>query len=240
MTEPVRLSKKLAEQLPCSRREAELYIEGGWVLVDGEVVDEPHFRVQHQTVSLKPGAQAKPLPPVTLLLNKPAGYRSGEGDNPALALITPESLAAEDRSGLTPLKRHFARLTPGLPLETDAEGLVVYTQDWRVVRLMTEDAATLEQEYTVAFGGELTPEGLKLLNHGLVFDGWPLPAAKVSRASDTRLRFALKDSQPGQIAWMCEQVGLEVTAMKRLRIGRLSLGGLPTGQWRYLLGYERF
>jgi 23S rRNA pseudouridine2604 synthase len=240
MTESVRLSKFLAEQLACSRRDAELYIEGGWVTVDGEVVDEAHFRVQGQRVELLPGAKAEPLPPVTILLNKLPGYQSGDGGNPATALITPATLSGADRSGLRPLKRHFSRLTPTLPLETDAEGLTVYSQDWRVLRKLEEDAAFIEQEYIVSFNGELDAEGLALLNHGLVYDGWAIPPIKVSRQSETRLRFALKDNQPGQIAWMCEQVGLEITAMKRIRIGRLPMAGLEPGQWRYLLGYERF
>ncbi|HEX5361887.1 MAG TPA: rRNA pseudouridine synthase [Fluviicoccus sp.] len=240
MTESVRLSKFLAEQLACSRRDAELYIEGGWVTVDGEVVDEAHFRVQGQRVELLPGAKAEPLPPVTILLNKLPGYQSGDGGNPAAALISPATLSGADRSGLRPLKRHFSRLTPTLPLETDAEGLTVYSQDWRVLRKLEEDAAIIEQEYIVSFSGDLTGEALALLNHGLVYEGWAIPPMKVSRQSETRLRFALKDNQPGQIAWMCEQVGLEVTAMKRIRIGRLPMAGLEPGHWRYLLGYERF
>ena len=52
MSEPVRLAKRLAEMLSCSRREAEQYIEGGWVTVDGEVVEEPQFRVLHQKIEL--------------------------------------------------------------------------------------------------------------------------------------------------------------------------------------------
>ena len=240
MTEPVRLSKRLAELLPCSRRDAELYIEGGWVRVDGEVVDEAHFRVQDQTVELLPGARAEPLPPVTILLNKLSGYQSGDGPNPALKLVTPESLLPEDRSGLRPLKRHFTRLSSPLPLETDAEGLTVYTQDWRVLRKLEDDAAQIEQEYIVTFKGELTPHALALLNHGLVYEDWAIPPMKVSRQSENRLRFALKDNQPGQIAWMCGEVGLEIEAMKRIRIGRLPMAGLQPGQWRYLLGYERF
>ena len=56
MTDPVRLSKRLAELLPCSRREAELYIEGGWVTVDGKRVEEPQYRVTDQRIELLPGA----------------------------------------------------------------------------------------------------------------------------------------------------------------------------------------
>ena len=57
MTDPIRLSKRLAELVGCSRREAELYIEGGWVSVDGNVVEEPHFKVTEQSVELHPDAE---------------------------------------------------------------------------------------------------------------------------------------------------------------------------------------
>jgi len=74
MTDPVRLAKRLAEQLGCSRREAELYIEGGWVTVDGELVEAPFIKVRpEQRVELQAGATAKEITPVTLLLHKPAG-----------------------------------------------------------------------------------------------------------------------------------------------------------------------
>jgi len=83
-------------------------------------------------------------------------------------------------------------------------------------------------------------DGLKLLNHGLSFNGRALPPAKVSWQNETRLRFALKGVQPGQIAHACKSVGLQVLAMKRLRIGRVSMAKLPPGQWRYLMPHERF
>ncbi|MGH8462689.1 MAG: S4 domain-containing protein, partial [Pseudomonas sp.] len=69
MSEPTRLSKRLIELVGCSRREAELYIEGGWVTVDGTVIDEPQFKVTEQKVELQGGARAEALEPVTLLLH---------------------------------------------------------------------------------------------------------------------------------------------------------------------------
>ena len=72
MSEPVRLAKRVAAMVPCSRREAELYIEGGWVRVDGVVVEEPQHRVsEDELVELDPGATLAALEPVTLLLHKP-------------------------------------------------------------------------------------------------------------------------------------------------------------------------
>lgn len=236
MTESIRLAKRVATLLHCSRSEAEQYIEGGWVKVDGVVVEEPGFRVQNEQVELIPNASLAAVAPVTILLHKPPG----EEANMAVRLVTPDNLAADDRSGIRFLKRHLSDLTATDSLETMASGLIVFTQDWRIARKLVDDRATIEHEYIVEVTGDLIPDGLKLLNHGLTFNGKPLPPIKVSWQNETRLRFALKGQQRGQVAHMCEKVGLTVVAMKRIRIGRVPMAGLPVGHWRYLLGYERF
>ncbi|MDD2700603.1 MAG: RNA pseudouridine synthase [Sideroxydans sp.] len=233
MTEAVRLAKRVAELAACSRREAELYIAGGWVKVDGQVVELPQFMVAGQQVEIDPQAKAEPVAPVTLLLHQPAGVD-------AASLLRADTRAAEDHAHIRVLQQHFVKLTPCLPLEPDAGGLAVFTQDFRISRKLVEGAATVEQEYVAEVAGELTDEGLKLLNHGLTFNGQPLAPAKVSRQNETRLRFALKGVRPGQIAFMCDSVGLQLLSLRRLRIGRLSMGKLPAGQWRYLAPYEKF
>jgi 23S rRNA pseudouridine2604 synthase len=127
-----------------------------------------------------------------------------------------------------------------VPLPPQASGLAVFSQDGRVVRKLTEDALAIEQELVAEVTGEAPPHGLGLLGHGLAFEGRPLPPVKVSWQSETRLRFALKGIAPGLVPWMCEQVGLHVTALKRIRLGRLPMAGLAPGQWRYLRPGERF
>ena len=233
MTEPIRLAKRLAEVLPCSRSEAEQYIQGGWVTVDGVVVEEPQFKVLHQTIELSKEASLLAPTAVTLLLHKPANF---------VADLHLATHAGDDRSGIVQLKKHFAAALI-TPLALPASGLVVFTDDWRVARKLQEDAATLEHEVVVEVKGDIKPGGLERLNradHGFTFNGKLLSQAKVSWQSEARLRFALKGEQPGQIAYFCESVGLLVTGMKRLRIGRVPLRGLPIGQWRYLLPDERF
>lgn len=239
----VRLAKRLAETLPCSRSEAESYIEGGWVSVDDQVVEEPGARVAPgQKIVLAPGATLQEIAPVTILLHKPAGHNAGIGTDGKLALacLGQESLMQPDRSGQRFLKRHVAGLTLTNVLDTSASGLIVFTQDFRVARKLVDEAARVEQEFIVEVAGQIVPDGLALLNHGLPFNGKPLPPIKVSWQNETRLRFALKGVQPGQIAHMCRMVGLAVVSMKRIRIGRISMAALPAGQWRYLLGFERF
>lgn len=233
----------------CSRSEAEQYIEGGWVTVDGVVVEEPQFRILNQTIALDKNASLLTLTAVTLLLHKPVGYEAGLGSAadsqapPAAQLLSLANQAAGDRSGIRPLKKHCSASALATPLATPASGLLVFTQDWRVARKLQEDASTLEHEVIVQVSGDIKPGGLERLNrvdHGFTFNGVLLPPAKVSWQSETRLRFALKGALPGQIAYMCECVGLTVEAMKRIRLGRVPLSQLPPGQWRYLLPHERF
>ena len=245
MTDSIRLAKRVAELAPCSRGEAEQYIANGAVTVDGVVVEEPGFRVLlGQQVVLLPDASLAPVEPVTILLHKPVGVVAQAAPEaavlPVLELITAATLAADDRSGNRFLKRHLAKLTLTSPLETEASGLVVLTQDWRIVRKLVDDAVRIEQEFIVEVAGEMRADGLELLNAGVSWNGKPVRSMKVSWQNEKRLRFALKNPQPGQIAHMCRQVGLSVVALRRIRIGRLPLAGLAVGEWRYLLGYEQF
>ena len=236
MTDPIRLSKRLIEVIGCSRREAELYIEGGWVTADGVVVEEPQFKVAEQRVELLPGAVLAPIEPVTLLLHVPSGH------NPERAAesISPATHWADDGSAIRVLKSHFNRLTPCIPLQAGADGLHVLTQDWRIERKLREDLSKLEQEYVVEVVGTLSANQLKQLAHGLTFNGVALPPCKVSWQNETRLRFALKNPLPGQIVFMCNSVDLKVLSMKRIRIGGVPMAKVQPGQWRYLAAKERF
>jgi len=233
MTVTIRLAKRLIELVSCSRSEAELYIAGGWVMVDGQVIEEPQYMVSDaQVVELHHAANLIPIEPATMLIHKPAFADAVQ--------ISAENRSADDTSGIYLLKQHLHRLTQCLPLERNAGGLQVFTQNFRVARKLTDEAATIEQEYIVEVEGELSAEGLKLLNHGLKFNGRMLPPIKVSWQNETRLRFALKGVIAGSVAHMCQAVGLKVIAMKRIRIGCVAMAKLPVGQWRYLMPHEKF
>jgi len=246
--EGVRLARRVAELAGCSRREAELYIEGGWVRVNGEVVEMPQFRVLDQTVELDPAARRQPATaPVTLVLHKPpdviATAAAGQA-HAAIDLLRPETRDSSDRSGIRQLQRHLRGLEVVTPLEPAASGLLVFTQDWRVKRKLVEDGALVEHEVMVGVRGTVAPEALQQLNRAPVVDGRAMAPARVSvnrQTGDvTGLRFALKGYWTGQIAHMCSAAGLTILAVKRIRIGRLPLAGLPEGHWRYLMPYERF
>ena len=239
----IRLAKRVAEMIPCSRSEAEQYIAGGWITVDGVLVEEPGARVlDEQDVVIHPDATLEEVLPVTILLHKPAGYNAGVGTDGELAetLLGLETLQIADHGKQRFLRRHLAKLTLCCHLETRASGLVVYTQDFRVARKLIDEGPRVEQEFIVEVKGTIVENGLALLNHGLAYNGKPIAPMKVSWQNETRLRFALKGVRPGQLVHMCRAVNLTVVTMKRIRIGRMPMASLPAGQWRYLHEYEKF
>ncbi|AXK40375.1 pseudouridine synthase [Crenobacter cavernae] len=240
--EPVRLSKRLAELGLCSRREADSYIEQGWVKVDGEVAVLGQKVVPGQRIDLDPRAREKQSQRVTILINKPMGYVSAQAEKdyqPAVVLVTRENHWKGDKSGIRFSPEHLKGLAPAGRLDIDSVGLLILTQDGRVAKHIIGETSEVEKEYLVRVEGHLSDEGLKRLNHGLSLDGDKLKPAKVSWQNEDQLRFVLQEGKKRQIRRMCELVGLRVVGLKRIRIGRLKLSDLPTGQWRYLGADER-
>lgn len=233
MPEPIRLDKRCVELFACSRGDAVKYIQGGWVLVEGEVEERPQFKVQDQKIELHEDASLEPIEPVTLLLSLPDGFDTD--DSTAMQqLITPESHCEEDYSGVHMLNKHFYDLKPASPLQNGASGLMVYSKDWKVLRVLLENDKKKEEEYIVEFSEEYTPETLEQLN-GLAYRSEePLPVYKASKQSEKRMRFVTEFAHPDQIESLCKRVNLTIVAMKRIRIGRVSLKKLPPGKWRYL------
>jgi 23S rRNA pseudouridine2604 synthase len=240
----IRISKLMSEQGLCSRREADAYIERGWVFVDGERITELGSRAYPtQKITLSKEAKSNQLAQVTILLNKPVGYVSGQaeqGYKPAVTLIAAASRHAGDKSPLRFNPAHLKGLAPAGRLDIDSTGLLVLTQDGRIAKLLIGDDSRIEKEYLVRVEGKLDEEGLKRLNHGLSLDGRALKPAKVSWQNEDQLRFVLREGKKRQIRRMCELVGLKVTGLKRIRIGSVKLGDLPPGKWRYLREDERF
>ncbi len=231
-----------------SRREADEWIPKGWVRVDGRVVKELGSRVRpEQRITIDPRARQQQDQRVTVLLNKPVGYVSGQaedGHEPASVLITPANQWREDRSGIQFQRVHLRSLAPAGRLDIDSVGLLVLTQDGRIARQLIGEDSEIDKEYLVRVesvtGQPLTDEQLALLNHGLELDGEPLKPARVEWANPDQLRFVLREGKKRQIRRMCEAVGLKVLGLKRVRIGEITLGALPPGQWRYLRYDESF
>ena len=248
MTVPLRLSKRMSELGLCSRREADEWIARGWVRVDGVIVSELGSKVlPHQRISVERQASAQQARRVTVLLNKPVGYVSGQAEDgykPAVTLINAGSRWKEDKSPLQFHPGQLRSLVPAGRLDIDSVGLLVLTQDGRIAKQLIGEDTSVEKEYLVRVQytkpGKLPDADLKLLNHGLSLDGKKLLPAKVRWQNEDQLSFILREGKKRQIRRMCEAVGLKVLGLKRVRLGRVTLGNLPPGQWRYLGPDEKF
>jgi 23S rRNA pseudouridine2604 synthase len=250
--EPQRLARRVASLVPCSRTEAERYITGGWVKVDGQVVDRPEARVRdHQQVSVDPMASAEPLPPATVLWHKPAGVAVPD----ALQLPTglalqwfdaPHRCAAEQALGALP-RAQLHRLQPLLPLTIDVAGLMVLTQHPAISRRLTEGARDLEQEWFADLApteepatAEARAAWLAAAQRARTDEARRHPPLRASWQSDARLRIAAKGWTAQALARHLAAAGVPVAQLRRQRIGRVGLSGLAAGQWRQLGIGERF
>ena len=247
-----RLNKRMAELGLCSRREADEWIARGWVRVDGKPAPMGLQVAGDARIEIDPQARGQQQQQVTILLNKPVGYVSGQaedGHQPAVTLVQERSHWKGDAAKLRFSPQQLRGLAPAGRLDIDSIGLLVLTQDGRIARQLIGEDSGMEKEYLVRVSyGEVAQnpqatfprEQLQRLRHGLSLDGQPLKPAQVEWQNPEQLRFVLTEGKKRQIRRMCELVGLKVVGLKRIRIGRVVLGNLPVGQWRYLGADERF
>ena len=241
MSSLIRLSKLMSERGLCSRREADRWIEKGWIYVEGQVVTQLGTRVSPDaTITLSPDAQKEKQGQTTILLHKPLGYVSSPSDDGypfVLDLIQNQNkdlqfsgrkLRPTDKNKLSPIGR----------LDIDSTGLMLLSQDGTLAKKVIGENSSVEKEYIVTTSEEASSVVIKKLCYGLSLDHQPLKPAKVELLKTGQLRFILTEGKKRQIRRMCEAVGLTVTKLKRVRIGTFSLGKLQKGRWRFVTPEE--
>jgi 23S rRNA pseudouridine2604 synthase len=248
----VRLNKRMSELGLCSRREADDWIERGWVRVDGQPATMGQQVSPQARITVERQARDQQAERVTILLHKPVGYVSGQAEDghpPAVTLVQGRSHWRGDHSQRRFQPAQLRGLAPAGRLDIDSVGLLVLTQDGRIARQLIGEDSDVEKEYLVrvAYGdtreqvqAAVPAQAIARLRHGLSLDGQALKPAQVDWQNPEQLRFVLKEGRKRQIRRMCELVGLQVVGLKRIRIGRVMLGHLPVGHWRYLGPGEGF
>ena len=243
----LRVAKLMTDRGLSSRREADEWIEAGWVRVDGRLAVLGQRARSDAVIEIDSRARAEQARRVTVLLNKPIGYVSGQaedGHEPASVLVTRGNRWEGDSSGIEFQGGHLRHLAPAGRLDIDSTGLLVLTQDGRIAKRLIGDETRVEKEYLVRVAftreGGLAERDMERLRHGMELDGVQLRPARVSWQNEDQLRFVLREGRKRQIRRMCEMVGLQVLGLKRVRIGSVVLGPLPVGQWRYLRDDEGF
>ena len=217
-----RLQKLLSAAGLCSRRTAEDYIEAGRVTVNGQTAklgdkaDLSRDRVALDGVEIGPAAE-----PVYLMLNKPRGYvttLSDEEGRPTVAQLVADC---------------GVRVWPVGRLDLDSEGLLILTDDGELTQRLLHPSHEVEKEYLVWVKGDI-PAALPVLRGPMELDGVPLSPARVERAGEGILSVTIHEGRNRQVRRMCAQAGLQVTRLRRVREGALTLGELKPGRWRRL------
>ena len=235
-TEGIRLSKRVADILKCSRAEAEQVIVGGWVKVNNRVVDEPAHRVKDEQIDIHSTAQRGKVPLLTVILHKTPGQTClSQAHNNIWKSLTPATRSQQDRSGITLTPRLQKSLQCAAALEDAATGLVVLTEDPGMLRKLRDERTPLEHEMLAEVQGPVSPDQL----HDMCPTGLKTSISSAT-PEKTGLRMAFKGYQPGYAAGVIENAGLRLTGLKRVRMGRVVMAPLAPGEWRALMPYERF
>lgn len=234
--EGIRLSKRVADILKCSRAEAEQVIVGGWVKVNNLVVDEPAHRVKDEQIDIHSTAQRGKVPLLTVILHKTPGQSClSQSHNNIWKSLTPETRSHQDRSGINLTLRLQKSLQCAAALEDAATGLVVLTEDPGMLRKLLDDRTPLEHEMLAEVQGPVSPDQL----HDMCPTGLKTSISSAT-PEKTGLRMAFKGYQPGYAAGVIENTGLRLKGLKRVRMGRVLMAPLAPGEWRALMPYERF
>lgn len=221
-----RLQKILSAAGVCSRRSAEEYIAAGRVAVNGAAAkigdkadpDTDSITVDGKRLPSKAGT-------VWLMLNKPRGYVTTLSDEKG------RRTAAELVAGCG------CRVWPVGRLDMDSEGLLLFTNDGAGTDRLLHPSCEVEKEYHVTVEGDVAA-ALPVLGGPMELDGAPLSPARVERLGDNELSVTIHEGKNRQVRRMCGLAGLKVTRLRRVREGRLLLGELPAGKWRYLTRAE--
>lgn len=231
-----RLSKRVAALGRCSRRDAEAWIAGGWVTVDGEVANDPARRIRDEHIHIDPGASTQARGPRSWLWHKPAG----------VVLTLEQTLAADPaaRPWMTPWQSRHGRCAT--PMPASASGLAVFSLQPAMRRLLDDPDRPLQHEWMIDVPGPLPPDAIPTLTRSgeRLAQGHRSPDVKLSVSSHntdrTRLRLAILRYDPQQLESWLKAAHVPFTLLHRLRIGRLTLGDMALGHSRPVGDHERF
>lgn len=228
MTE--RVQKIIARSGVCSRRRGEELLREGRVRVNGQVAalgDKADPEQDRIEVDDRPLPQSPP--PIYLMLNKPRGYVTTLSDERGRA--TAAELVADCGCRVFPVGR----------LDMDSEGLLLFTNDGRLMQAMTHPRHEIDKVYLVTVSGR-TDGAARALAAIRDLDGDPIRPAMVKEISRENgrcvLEITIHEGKNRQIRRMCRKAGLSVHRLQRIREQNLMLGDLPAGKWRYLTDEE--
>ncbi len=218
ITYPIRLNKYLAYKGLCSRREADSLIEKKKVYVNGAVASLGYMVQEQDKVELHRGHKKEHI---YLAYHKPRGVVTHSPQNEEVDIA--HSLGRDD---VFPVGR----------LDKDSEGLILLTNDGRIVEKLLSPESCHEKEYVVTVDKPITQSALKRLSEGVVIENYMTKAAVVKRLGATQISIVLTEGKKHQIRRMLAALGYTTRRLKRVRIGNIKLEGLPQNETSALEG----
>lgn len=225
----MRIQKILSERGIASRRKAEEMILSGRVMVNGmpcKLGDSADPEVDRILVD------GKPLPKkegrVYILLHKPRGYVTTLSDDRGRKTVA--ELVEDCGRRVYPVGR----------LDYDSEGLLLLTDDGEFANKLMHPSHQVEKVYEVTVSG-CCEQTLEALRQPVTLDGYTIapPGVQLLRAGQKAvIQVTIHEGRNRQVRRMCDMAGMKVLRLKRVREGKLALGDIPVGAWRYLSAAE--
>ncbi|HZU67715.1 MAG TPA: pseudouridine synthase [Ktedonobacteraceae bacterium] len=234
-----RLARFLARAGVASRRHAEELIAAGRVQVNGATITSQGTRInpQRDTVTVDGKAVQTPTRHVYIMLHKPTGYVTTAADPQGRPTVL----------DLLPVELRRLRVYPVGRLDIDTSGLLLLTNDGDFAQRMTHPRYSTEKHYEALVRGCPTEEALAALREGVTvvvddersYRTSPAQVRILQRAgANCRLALTIHEGRKRQVRRMISTVGYKVLELKRVAVGKLTLGDLPVGEWRYLRDEE--
>lgn len=214
-----------------SRRKAEALIEAGRVTVNGGTAPLGLSVSGEEEISLDGRPVKLPSAHSYLALNKPAGYLTTLKDEPD-----------KNRPTVADLMPEVPGLVPAGRLDAETTGLLIFTNDGPLAHRITHPSSEIEKEYVLTLRNPVPPDALKALAAGPDLEDGPMTPPIISKPKlarpGTTLHLTIHEGRNRIIRRACAAVGLDLLALRRVRVGPVRLGDLPEGEHRPLTREE--
>jgi 23S rRNA pseudouridine2605 synthase len=226
--EKVRLQKYLAESAVASRRSSEELIKQGRVSINGETVSEMGFKVSDSDIIKVDGKLIKlNKKKIYIMLNKPKGIISSVKDQFARKTV------------LDLIKKDIEeRIFPVGRLDYDTSGLLILSNDGDFTYRLTHPKHEIKKVYVAEVMGFIGEEHIEKFANGIDIGGFVTTPAKLEilevSGYSTYIGITIHEGKNRQVRKMCDSIGHPVMKLKRVAIGKVELGDLKEGEWRYL------
>ncbi|MBL0146726.1 MAG: 23S rRNA pseudouridine(2604) synthase RluF [Chitinophagaceae bacterium] len=214
----VSLNKYISDSGFCSRREADKYIEQCRVTINGNDAHKGNRVGENDEVRVDGEPIKKKKQTVYILLNKPKGITC--------------TTDIKDKTNIVDFVNFKSRIFPIGRLDKRSEGLIFLTNDGDIVNKILRAGNNHEKEYVVTVDKPITIDFINKMRNGVKILGTTTKKCFVKQEGDNRFKIILVQGLNRQIRRMCETLGYNVTALKRVRIMSITLAGLQPGKWR--------